>query len=180
MRALLLVPLLLSQSAVSVLINRQFPHLIIPLDKRTPDTPLGTKYEGRVEHSVWTEISFDVPNNSATYCTLNFSLNTDPVKNAPRTLWGVAPFRFNISALEPKMDRFKDTWNNHPALKEQVGQVEVSHNGGIWVWGMSVPCLKDTVAQYVLYPDNPARDFGFSWFELDYDPPHGITYDMHG
>ncbi|KAF2279442.1 uncharacterized protein EI97DRAFT_455688 [Westerdykella ornata] len=180
MRSAPFVPLLFGLSALAdTLVDRQFPHLIIPVDKREPDRVFGTQFSGRIEQAVHTEISFDVPsNNGATHCRLNFYINTDPSKNAPRTLWGEAPYRFNISSIEHRMDKDRDTWNNRPRITGYVGQVELTHSGSVTTTGLHVPCWKGQVAQYVLYPDDPDRDFGYTWFELDYDPPHGITYEM--
>jgi hypothetical protein len=59
-----------------------------------------------------------------------------------------------------------------------VGQVEVDLKGGVKSNELAVPCWKGQVAQYIMYPDNNDRDFGLTWYELDYDPPHGIVYEM--
>lgn len=180
MRFVIFLALGFALHASAGLVNRQFPRLIIPLDKRQPDRAFGTQKEGNIQHAVNTEISFDVPsNNAATYCKLSFYINTDPKKNAPRALWGEAPYRFNISSLASNsIDPWNDSWNSHPKSQEHVGWVEVNHAGNVKTSDLSVPCAKGNTAQYIMYPDNPKRDFGFTWFELDYEPPHGIVYEM--
>lgn len=72
------------------------------------------------------------------------------------------------------MNEKTDTWNNHPRVEEWVGQVELSPGPPtpgaapmvhvVRTTGMFVPCWKGQLAQYILYPDHPNRDFGFSWF----------------
>jgi hypothetical protein len=62
------------------------------------------------------------------------------------------------------MNQYKDTWNSHPKHMDYVGQIEVTHEGGFNHSEMGVPCFKGEVAQFVLYPDNPDRDFGFNWY----------------
>jgi hypothetical protein len=53
MRLLLLVPFAFGLNAFAQkLADQQFPHLIIPVDKRAPDKALGTQKRGYVEHAV--------------------------------------------------------------------------------------------------------------------------------
>jgi hypothetical protein len=101
---------------------------------------------------------------SVTYCRLAFYLNLDPIKKAPWELWGEPPYRFNISSIERNMNQWTDTWNNRPKKTGFVGQVELDMDGNVSYEEMGVPCFKGEVAQYVLYPDDPDRDFGFTWY----------------
>lgn len=37
------------------------------------------------------------------------------------------------------------------------------------------------MAQFLLQPADPERQAyaGLKWYELDYTPPHGLTYDLY-
>ena len=142
-----------------------------PSSKPPPSNPSHTQ-------QIFTEISFDVPSNGANYCQLAFTISTDPTRSAPWTLWGVAPYRFNISSLPPTINKDTDTWNNRPQPIEWVATVELDNQGNTKVFSNGVVCAKGQVAQFLLYPENPERDFGLVWFELT-DPLHGITYEMY-
>src|SRR4051812_20255336 len=52
MHSIFLIPLVFGVNALATLLNRQYPHLIIPVDKRTGDFVPGTKTSGDVEHAV--------------------------------------------------------------------------------------------------------------------------------
>jgi hypothetical protein len=53
MRSLGLLPVLCGLQAVTArIIDRQLPHLIIPVNTNSPNTPAGTKYEGNVQQIV--------------------------------------------------------------------------------------------------------------------------------
>ncbi|PSN62265.1 hypothetical protein BS50DRAFT_453004, partial [Corynespora cassiicola Philippines] len=171
-------------AAASTLLGREFPHLIVPVKRTEPDRPFGTQYLGpssigakRLTPSqVYTEISFDVPSNAASWCSL--SVFIDPETQAPWTLWGSKPFRFNVSALPPKMSEHKDSWNGRPQPHAWVATVEVGNAAGAAVIdGGTFACAKGQVAQFLLHPATDG-DGGLTWFELD-RPLHGITYDMY-
>ena len=49
-------------------------------------------------------------------------------------------------------------------------------------WYKSIDCQKGQVAQFLLQPAEPYNqpDASLTWFELDYEPPNSITYDLYG
>ncbi|KAF2845492.1 hypothetical protein T440DRAFT_472620 [Plenodomus tracheiphilus IPT5] len=129
------------------------------------------------------EVSFDVPSNEAAICRLNFHINTSPTKNAPRALYGTPPYTFNISRLQPTIDKDTDTWNSHPNITDYVATYILGQAGNVsTVASHWFECPKGQVAQFLLYPLG-GRDFGYYWFELDYPAeeggPHGVVLEMH-
>jgi hypothetical protein len=204
MHALSFLPLLLATPSASELLNRQFPHLIIPVNGAEPNRAYGTQLTGNITQQVrlpalpfllptsppaypslqkYTEISFDIPSNAATSCQLNFFINTFPSINAPWYLWGEPPYQFNISSLPPAINKDTDTWNSRPKPVATIATVTLSKNGSASISGGAVePCLKGQVSQFLLHPASEDREFGFEWFELDYPEAlggaHGIVFDM--
>lgn len=52
MRTFALLPFLFGVSSLAVLVDRQFPRLIIPLVKSTPYTAYGTQLTGNISQTV--------------------------------------------------------------------------------------------------------------------------------
>ncbi|KAF1993658.1 hypothetical protein P154DRAFT_549442 [Amniculicola lignicola CBS 123094] len=160
MLSIVLIPVFLGLRALAAtLVDQQFPHLIVPLKQDAPSTAFGTKYEAELSISasgssqVYTEISFDVPPTAASSCNLAFDVNTSPAWG-PWILSGQEPITFNISSLEPKVNKDTDSWNSRPKTTGYVGTVEVWYNGNVKVSGGQVECKKGQVAQFLLYPAN--------------------------
>lgn len=131
----------------------------------------------------YTEISFDVPANEAIYCRLNFLINTDTNKNAPRTFSGIAPYVLNVTRLEPKINKDTDTWSSHPGTTDFIAQYTLHDNGQVYtVSSKTFVCPKGQVAQFLITPGT-ARDLSVYWFELDYPADqggkHGIVLEMY-
>lgn len=166
------------------IIHIEFPHLLVPLNAKKPNTTYGTVKTGEVSNDLYTEISFDVPaNNSAAYCHLNFHINTSPVKGAPFALSGVAPYQFNIYQLaKPGIDMDHDTWNKHSPTGPLVGTVNITQDRKVDVQGGWVECNKGNVQQFIIKPSED-RALRVYWFELDYGEqdggPHGLTFEMY-
>jgi hypothetical protein len=183
MRAFALLPILFACGSVAELEYVDFPHLIIPLKQDTPDSIYGTQTTGEVSNSVYTEVSFDVPNDvPASICRINFAINTDPAKNAPRTLTGQAPYTFFVYHTEATIDKDKDTWNSHPEITNYVATITLTQGGDVTVKDGWFDCPKGNVAQFLLVPQG-TRAFRYTWYELNYPAsaggPHGITLEMH-
>ena len=131
----------------------------------------------------YTEVSFDVPANEASICRLQFKINTDPNKNAPRSLSGQSPYTFDISRLDPSINKNTDSWNSHPNITEHYATFSLDQAGNVReVVNKWFTCPKGQVAQFVLHPSS-TRNFDYYWFELDYSAaeggPHGIVLEMH-
>jgi hypothetical protein len=183
MRFLALLPFLFALGAVADLQAVEFPHLIIPLKKNSPDQAFGTQTSGEISQAVWTEVSFDVPSNvDANICRINFHINTNPSKNAPRTLSGDAPYTFLIYRMLTDINQDTDSWNSHPKTTNYVATVTLTPGGGVTLLDGWFQCPMGDVAQFLLTPVG-SRAFKYTWFELDYASdaggPHGITLEMH-
>jgi hypothetical protein len=183
MRFLTLLPFLFVLGAVADLQAVEFPHLIIPLKKSSPDQAFGTQTSGEISQSVWTEVSFDVPSNvEAKICRINFHINTNSSKNAPRTLSGDAPYTFLIYRLLTDINKDTDSWNSYPKTTNYVATVTLTPGGSVTVKDGWFQCPMGDVAQFLLTPVG-SRAFRYTWFELDYPSdaggPHGITLEMH-
>lgn len=189
MRVLALSPVLLALSSFAALLTTEFPHLLIPLISNAPDTAYGTQKDATISYShsngaaQHTEISFDVPTNEAVVCRLNFKVNNNPAKNAPRELSGSAPYAFNISRLEPTINKDTDTWISHPGVTEYYATYTLNHNGTVKEeYSKWFACPKGQVAQFLLHPASD-RDFRYYWYELDYQlgegGPHGVVLESH-
>jgi hypothetical protein len=185
MLAFTLLPVLFALGSLAELQYVDFPHLIIPLREATPDSAYGTQTTGEISNSVSTEVSFDVPADvPAAICRINFHVNTNPAKNAPRALSGQAPYTFLVYRLKATIVQDKDTWNSHPAKMGDgaVARITLSESGGVIVEGGWFECPKGDVAQFILEAESD-REFRYSWFELNYPAEaggvHGITLEMH-
>jgi hypothetical protein len=178
------LPFVFALGAIAELQLVDFPHLLIPIKKNTPNTHYGTQTTAEVSNNVWTEVSFDVRSDvPASICRINFHINTNPTKNAPRSLSGDEPYQFLVNRLTSTIDKDRDTWNHSPEITNYVARVTLTQDGGVTVEDGWFTCPKGNVAQFVLTPVNNARTFKYTWFELDYPSelggPHGITLDMH-
>jgi hypothetical protein len=108
--------------------------------------------------------SFDAQNTAANRCTIAFELNTNASLWSPWKLWGVAPFTFNVSHIDPTMNKDKDTWNDRPSVGDWVATIEIGHDGVHQITSNDVPCVKGDVDQYLVQPADAERDFGLTWY----------------
>jgi hypothetical protein len=75
-----------------------------------------------------------------------------------------APYRFITSPLPTNSIRqLLETWTIHPKPLQEVGQAEVDLSGAVHVEGGLVTCTMGLPAQFVLYADDPNRDFRLTW-----------------
>jgi hypothetical protein len=180
-----LLPFYFFTATLATLQHVAFPHLLLPLSRSNPSLAPGTKLTGEISNTIHLAVSFDVPANvPAAICRINFQINTNPVKNAPRELSGVPPYTFSVSRLAPGLDEQTTTWANRPQIVSKVASVTLDHDGSVTIpdsdgW---FDCPKGSVAQFLLHPVG-MRAFRYTWFELDYGwdvgGPHGITLEMH-
>lgn len=95
-------------------------------------------------------------------------------------MWGGDSFKFNISALPPKVNKDADTWNTRPSPIEWVATIQVWATGGVSMSGGEwFACKKGEIAQFLVYPADLDKEGGLTWYELE-DPLHGLTYNMYG
>src|SRR4051812_7091033 len=101
MRFLTFIPALFALPTIGALIDKQYAHLIVPLNKSEEYTPMGTQksfdIERYVHHpythesipnypylpQIWTAFLFDVPDNNANWCNLKLTISTDEKRGAP-------------------------------------------------------------------------------------------------
>jgi hypothetical protein len=140
------------------------------------ETPLTIHTDISIQHQ---DVPGDIP---AAICRINFHINTDDRKKAPRELSGDAPYSFNVWRLDPSVNQLKDTFNSHPSITAYVATVTVTPKGAVTVDGGWFDCPKWDVAQFLLKPVS-TRKLRYWWFELDYSDAeggkHGITLEMH-
>ncbi|CAI6342248.1 unnamed protein product [Periconia digitata] len=176
-----IIPALFALPSLGALIDRQFPHLVVPLNKSLENVPINTQKSFDIERDVWTEFLFDVPYNNAVWCNLHLTVNTDPTRGAPFSVWGSqndeAFYVFNVSTISRHINKDADTWRNHPAIKDWVATFKVWNNGYVdQIGGTYFSCAKNNIAEFIAHPADLRKPGGFSIFEL-YDPVHGFTYE---
>ncbi|KAF1955803.1 hypothetical protein CC80DRAFT_505118 [Byssothecium circinans] len=178
MYALALVPVLFGLPSLCGLIDRQFPHLIVPVDKSRPNVAINTQKSFDIERDIYTEFLFDVPASSGAFCDLRLTINTEPNRGAPWQIWGPAePFVFNVSTVSRPINKDKDTWSNHPAIKDWVATYRVYKNGHVeQIGGQYFQCAKGNVSEFIAHPVDLTREGGLKFYELD-EPLHGFTYE---
>ncbi|KAF2268744.1 hypothetical protein CC78DRAFT_612993 [Lojkania enalia] len=181
MRYLMLVIALFGvRSLTFYLLERQFPHLIIPLKEQEPDTPFYTQFTGEIisgegaSNRIYTEILFDVPESiKPTACKLEFFIDN----TSPKWLFGLHDtFAFNISTLEGIPNKDFDSWNSHPDVGRWVATFEIDREGHVSKTGGDAPCAVDGPVGFLMTPSDESRVGGYTWFEQRY-PLHGITLD---
>jgi hypothetical protein len=142
-----------------------------------------TPLQSTTKAQVWTAVNFDVPDNSATICRVNFQINTDEFKNAPFSWTGIHPRAISVSRIQPRLSNGRTTWNNVPATIRPVATFMYSPEGSILtVVNEWFQCPKGQPAQFIIRPASET-DMELSWFELDYPTEmggaHGLTLEMH-
>jgi hypothetical protein len=185
MHFLTLAPLLFALPTFAELRYVDFPHLLIPLVRSDPDKAYGTKPDATVSNDILTELSFDVRGDipNVAICRINFHINTDKNKNAPKELKGIPPLQFQVTRLEPEINKDTDTYNDHPSpLGNAMATITLHTDWSVEVKDGWFACPFGGVAQFILHPVG-AKNFNYSWYELDYPEseggPHGITLEMH-
>ncbi|KAF2645576.1 hypothetical protein P280DRAFT_442211 [Massarina eburnea CBS 473.64] len=178
MLALALAPVLFGLPSFCGIVDTQFAHLIVPLNKAIPDTAINTQKSFDIERDIYTEFLFDVPNSDAIWCNLHLTINTDATRGAPWHVWGLEePFVFNVSTLSRPINKDADTWNNHPTPKDSVAQFKVYNNGVVEQHGGQwLTCPKGNTAEFIAHPADVKKEGGFTIYELD-EPLHGLTYE---
>ena len=100
--------------------NFEYPHLIVPVNKDTPDTAEGTSYNGTITPSISSIFNFDIPSSdSGKTCTLVFlfptqsELTTSAFSQSGSGGFGVA--LLSSPATE------STTYNTVPSVKTDLG-----------------------------------------------------------
>ncbi|KAI9867424.1 MAG: hypothetical protein M1813_008982 [Trichoglossum hirsutum] len=142
----------------SYLVDTEYPHLLVPLKQDQPDVAFGTQYTGAVKQ-IWQEVSFDVPNNAATLCTIEFHFPS----SGSWQMRGNSPQTFKIFSTAG-MGEHTDTFNNHPTLGAEVGQFTVDGAGNVVTnpSTLNVGCRKGQTHQFTITSAGGSVDF--EWF----------------
>ncbi|KAG9229274.1 GPI anchored cell wall protein [Amylocarpus encephaloides] len=73
----------------------QFPHLIVPVSKSTPNTAYGTQYNGQISSDISTIFNFDIPASYTGTCSLVFLFpKQDQLETSSFTCSGDGKFDF--------------------------------------------------------------------------------------
>ncbi|KAF2837281.1 hypothetical protein M501DRAFT_937795, partial [Patellaria atrata CBS 101060] len=153
------------------LVSRQYPHQLIHLSSASPNTAFGTFFYGSVLRSAdgssqrWNEILFDVPNNDATTCRINFTV--PPGSNGAGPNWSASgnPPAMDVSEINGIPDPSTDTWNSHPPFGNRVGTIRIASNGAVALspsTGIIVPCRKGQAQSFLL--SSLANGINVTWY----------------
>ncbi|KAF1815367.1 hypothetical protein P152DRAFT_479305 [Eremomyces bilateralis CBS 781.70] len=178
-------------AAQATLVDTLFPHLLIPVHHKYPDTAYGTQFFGEVGtypngdemgHLVDMVILFDMPDdfkrNTYHHCSVAFHL--DNVTDN----WSVEPpepadarYSFLVYQLQTLPD-INDTWNTARSFGERpAASIHISPGGEVVVESDQLACGGgewDTASFIMIPTDDRAKVW---WYELS-DPVNGITYQM--
>lgn len=118
--------------------NFEFPHLIIPINSESPDTALGTQFNGMVTSSISSIFNFDIPqSDSGKTCSLVFLF---PQKADLQT----SSFSFsgdgkiNFAKLAEAAST-STTFDNAPSVSQDLGDITVSPGNSFVVSTFSCP-----------------------------------------
>ncbi|PVH96945.1 hypothetical protein DM02DRAFT_568753, partial [Periconia macrospinosa] len=157
MRFLTFIPALFALPTIGALIDKQYAHLIVPLNKSEEYTPMGTQKSFDIERYIWTAFLFDVPDNNANWCNLKLTISTDEKRSAPYKVWGNTGdedfYVFNVSTVSRHINKDADTWHDHPEIKEWVATFTVWKDGRVKQdGGLFFACAKNNIAEYIAHP----------------------------
>ncbi|KOC16058.1 hypothetical protein AFLA70_18g005552 [Aspergillus flavus AF70] len=118
--------------------NFEFPHLIIPVDSKSPNTAFGTSFNGKVTSTISSIFNFDIPQaDSGKMCNLVFLF---PQKADLQT----SSFSFsgdgkiNFSKLS-KAATTSTTFKNAPSISQNLGDITISPGHSFVVSTFSCP-----------------------------------------
>ncbi|GES62407.1 GPI anchored cell wall protein [Aspergillus terreus] len=148
--------------------NYEYPHLIIPVDSSKPDNAPGTSYNGTVTSSISSIFNFDIPSSDAgKTCSLVFLFpNKEDLETSSYSFSGDG--KIDFASLESTASA-STTYNNAPAVKEDLGEFTVSPGNSYVISTFSCPA-----GQAVSYEMKNAGSTNLNFFE-DYNPsPLGL------
>jgi len=147
--------------------NWQYPHLIVPVSKKSPNTAAGTKYFGTVNSDVSSIFNFDIPASYAgKTCTVMFSLPTQAqLQTSSFTLSGAGSVEFSkLNSVATQMT----TYANAPAGKD-LGSHMIAPGQAITV--ATGPCAAGGPVSYSM---SSTGSLDLNYFQ-DYNPcPIGL------
>ncbi|KAI9933688.1 hypothetical protein MW887_004759 [Aspergillus wentii] len=143
--------------------NFEFPHLIIPIDSRSPNTALGTQFNGTVTSTISTIFNFDIPQStSGKTCSLVFLFPS-------QANLVTSSFRFsgdgkvNFAKLSKAADT-STTFNNVPSVSQDLGDITISPGNSFAVSTFACPA-----GEAISFEMKNAGTTSLSFFE-DFNP----------
>lgn len=144
--------------------NFEFPHLIVPINSESPNTALGTQFNGMVTSSISSIFNFDIPQaDSGKTCNLVFLFPEQAeLKTSSFTFSGDGKVDF---AKLTKAASSSTTFANAPSVSQDLGTIVVSPGHSFVVSTFSCPA-----GQTVAFEMKNAGSTNLNFFE-DFNPP---------
>lgn len=153
-----------------------FPHPIIPVDSREPNTPQGNSYNGNVSNTISSVFNFDIPPmDSDKTCSLIFLLPSEK----SFTLKGTGGI--SVTQVQPATDNttFADVIQQ-TSLENNVGAVNSVERDGTYV--ISKGSCRDIAGKAVGYLVSAIKgtrsSLGLEWFQDSGEPPIGLYMNI--
>lgn len=146
----------------------EFPHLIIPVDKNSPDHAAGTSYFGDLSGSVSSVFNFDIPyEDKGKKCSLVFLFpEQKDLETSSFTFSGAGDVSF--SRLSGTASQ-STTYNNKPGVKESYGTTRVAPGNSYLVATFDCPA-----GEAISFEIDAVGDTCLNYFQ-DYNPsPIGL------
>ncbi|KAJ5991128.1 hypothetical protein N7499_011672 [Penicillium canescens] len=118
--------------------NFEFPHLIVPIDSKSPDTAFGTQFNGTVTSTISSIFNFDIPqSDSGKTCSLVFLF--PELKDLVTSSFSFSgDGKIDFSKLSKPADT-QTTFNNAPSVSQDLGDITVSPGNSFVVSTFSCP-----------------------------------------
>lgn len=119
----------------------EYPHLIVPVSKSSPDTAAGTSYNGKIDSDTSSIFNFDVPSSdSGKTCSLVFLFpEQSQLQTSSFTFSGSGGAKFEeLTGVATK----STTYNNQPSVKSDLGTIDIKPGNSYVVSTFSCPAGK--------------------------------------
>ncbi|KAI1829189.1 hypothetical protein DTO027I6_9914 [Penicillium roqueforti] len=146
----------------------EYPHLIIPVDSSSPDTAVGTSFNGTVSSTISSVFNFDIPSSdSGKTCSLVFLFpKLQELETSSYSFIGDGKIGF--AKLSSAVDE-STTFNNLPSVSQDLDDITVSPGNSYVVSTFSCPA-----GETVAYEMKNSGSTDLNFFE-DYNPsPLGL------
>jgi hypothetical protein len=148
--------------------NFEFPHLIVPIDSKSPDTAFGTQFNGTVTSTISSIFNFDIPqSDSGKSCSLVFLF--PELKDLVTSSFSFSgDGQIDFAKLSKPADT-KTTFNNAPSVSQDLGDITVSPGHSFVVSTFSCPA-----GQAIAFEMKNAGSTNLNFFQ-DFNPsPIGL------
>lgn len=116
----------------------QFPHLIIPISKESPEEAAGTSYDGKVNSMTSSIFNFDVPESyKGMQCKVMFDFPMQSqLVTSSYTLSGSGMVEFSEMSMAATEST---TWDNAPSVMKKLGMKTLAPGNAYTVWEGECP-----------------------------------------